>query len=232
MIRVNGREVLTTLEELIKPKYTALLLIDIQNDYCSEGGNSDKVGRDISNLKEIPSRVKPLLQAARNCGVLIVHVMMTYYSTRIVESGPWLRMFYKKLLSEGKNLDELDHASSLLIGGKIEGTWGWQAVDEVAPKAAEIIVRKHRSSAFIGTDLDMILRTNEIRSVVSVGVATEGCVDSTARDAQFFDYYSIIIRDCVATGNSKVHEAALSIMSNRIDVVESPEVINIWNRAN
>jgi len=224
MITIEGREILTTLEELVDPKYTALLLIDVQNDFCSPGGYFDKTGLDMAMLQRIPSRVKPVLEAARLCGVSIVHIRHTYYPNHLAESGAWLRMRYNSRKARGIGRGEY----STLLGGTMDGTWGWQEVDEVAPRPGESVIKKHRSSAFVGTGLDVILRSNGIRSVVSVGVVTEGCVESTAREAQFRDYYSVLLRDCVATTTPEVHEAALLIMSRRLDVVDSSEVMAIW----
>ncbi len=231
MITVSGREIFTTLEELVNPEYTALMLIDIQNHFCSPGGHYDKMGKDMSMLQQVPFRVKPVLEAARRYGVLVVHIQQTCYQRCMTDSGAWLRMIYKKRLIEGKTPGEIEESAALLLlGGPLEGTWGWREVDEIAPEPGEIIVKKHRSSAFVGTDLDMILRTNGIKSVVVVGVVTDGCVESTARDAQFFDYYSIVLRDCVATVAPEMHEAALFVMSGRLDVVDCSEVMKVWAR--
>jgi nicotinamidase-related amidase len=230
MITIEGKQIFTTLEELVNPEYTALLLVDIQNDYCSRGGYLDKVGLDISMARQVPTRVKPVLEAARRCGVLVVHIVMTYYPGRHESSAAWLRMVYKLRVAAAKRLGKPEESAAQWMGETMEGTWGCQEVDEVAPLPGEIIVKKHRSSAFVGTNLDMILRTNGIKSVVSVGVVTEGCVESTARDAQFYDYYSIVLGDCIATGTRELHEAALFIMSNRVDIVDSSEVIEVWSR--
>lgn len=229
MITIDGREVFTTLEELVNPKYTALLLIDIQNDFCSPGGHVDDVGVDMSMLQQVPSRVKPVLETARRCGVLVVHIQHTCYPSHIVESSPWLRGLYKiKSTMQPEPKEMTEESATLLLGGTLEGTWGWQVADEIAAQRSEIIIRKHRASAFIGTDLDMILRTNGIKSVVSVGVVTEGCVALTAWSAYLLDYYSIVLRDCIGSATPEAHEAALLLMSNRLDVVESSEVVKLW----
>jgi nicotinamidase-related amidase len=235
MMVVNNREVLTTLEEIVNPEYTALLLIDIQNDYCSPGGYLDKMGINVSMLQEVPSRVKPVLEAARRCGVFVVHIMQTRYPKPVAESGAWLRMLYKQrlaykqILGDAEGLGKTEESVAHLLGGTLEGTWGWQEADKIAPQPGEIIIKKHRSSAFFGTDLDMILRSNGIKTVVSVGVVTHGCVEMTARGAQFLDYYSVLLRDCVATTSREIHEAALLIMCTRLDVLHSSEVIEVWN---
>lgn len=234
MITIDGREVFTTLEELVNPEYTALLLIDIQNDFCSPGGYFDKMGIDVSVLQQVPSRLRPVLEAARHHGVLVVHIQHTCYPRRMAESGAWLRQIYnqrfadRQRLVEAKGLRKVEESAELLLGFTLEGTWGWQEVPEIAPEPGEVIIKKHRSSAFIGTDLDMILRTNGIKSVVSAGFITEGCVESTARDAVFFDYYSVVLRDCVATPTRQIHDAALLVMSYRLDVVDSSKVMKVW----
>ena len=227
MINIYGKEIFTTLSELVNPEYTALLLIDIQNDFCCQGGSFDKMGLDMSMLQQVPRRVKPVLRAARRSGVLVMHIRNTCHPNHVSDSGAWLHMLLKNV---GIDLKASMKEDQQVLMTTMEGTWGWQEVDEVAPQPGESIIKKHRSSAFIGTDLDMILRSNGIKSVVSVGVATEGCVESTARDAQFFDYYPVLLRDCVATRKSEIHEAAMLVMSTRFDVQDSSEIIDIWDK--
>ncbi|MFN8625112.1 MAG: isochorismatase family cysteine hydrolase [Candidatus Binatia bacterium] len=230
MITIDGRDMLTTLEELVEPRFTALVLVDIMNDYCTPGGYFDKAGADISTLKLVPKRVKPVLEAARSAGVLIVHVQQTLYPGHKVSSGPYLRMGYIKMtLSRQQGSGRAQGNPVPSSGVSIIDTWGWQIVDELTPKPGELIVRKHRSSAFAGTDLDMILRTNGIRSIVVVGDVTEGCAGSTAIDAQFHDYYPVVLRDCVATTEQDVHEAMMFLLTRRLDVVDSADVLKIWS---
>ena len=156
-----------------------------------------------------------------------MHIRNTCHPNHVSDSGAWLHMLLKNV---GIDLKASMKEDQQVLMTTMEGTWGWQEVDEVAPQPGESIIKKHRSSAFIGTDLDMILRSNGIKSVVSVGVATEGCVESTARDAQFFDYYPVLLRDCVATRKSEIHEAAMLVMSTRFDVQDSSEIIDIWDK--
>ncbi len=233
MLEVDGKNVFTTLEELVNPKHTALILIDIQNDYCSPGGSSVKIGRsEVSMCLQIPARVKAVLEAARRAKVLIVHICMTNYPKHETDSPAWLKFMYNRKIARLKNSGKFDDPAKILGAiDVVDGTWGWQEVDVVAPVPGEIIVKKYRSSAFIGTNLDLVLKANQIKSVVCVGVVTDGCVISTARDAQFFDYYSIVLRDCVATDKKEFHEAALLIMTDRVELVESSDVMEIWSRA-
>lgn len=222
MLSIGGKEVLTTLEELVNPKHTALLLVDIQNDFIMPGGYADKLGDDLSAGQQIVPRVKRVLDAARRSGVLVVHIQMTYYNDYLAESPATLRhLLLRAGLKDSPSIEKLPVRC-------IEGTWGWKIVDDLAPLPNELVVRKHRASAFIGTNLDMLLRSNGIKTVTIVGVVTHGCVFSTANDAPIFEYYPVILRDCVATYKKELHDAALLIMGQARDVVDSSEVINLW----
>ena len=89
-------------------------------------------------------------------------------------------------------------------------------------------MRKYRSSGFWGTNLDMLLRSNGIETVIVTGCTTEGCVESTARDAMFNDYYVVLPEDCVASDDPRQHEASLFLMRHRFDVVSSNDILAIW----
>jgi nicotinamidase-related amidase len=113
----------------------------------------------------------------------------------------------------------------------VEGTEGQQIIPELAPKPGDVIVRKYRSSGFWGTNLDMLLRSNAIKSIVVTGATTEGCVESTARDGLFNDYYVIVPEDCVASDDPAQHDASLLLMRHRFDVVPSSEILEMWSGA-
>lgn len=223
MLVVNGREVLTSLEELVNPRQTALLLIDLQNDYIMPGGYFDKQGWTSALRQAIP-QVKRVLEAARHSDVLVVHVQKTLYPDFLAESPVAL---HRRLLRQGyRSVDSVDK----LLPSCIEGTSGWQIIDELAPLPNEVVVKKHRPSAFVGTNLDIILRSNNIKSVIVVGFVTQGCVMATANDAMAFEYYTVVLRDCVASDKRRLHEAALLIMSHVKDIADSKEVIEIWSK--
>ncbi len=222
MLIIRGKEVFTTLEELVDPKHTALLLIDMQNGYVTQGGLFDRLGEDRSAVLAIVPRVKRVLEVARSSGVFIIYVQMTRYPELWTESPASLRMFLLRSgYQEGDPTEKLPSHTNI-------GTRDWAIVDEVAPLQNEVIVRKHRPSAFIGTDMDQILRSNGIKTVVLVGAVTEGCVMATAKDAQLMDYYTMLVQDCVGSGNKKNCDAALLLMSRDMDLPSSEDVIKIW----
>jgi nicotinamidase-related amidase len=111
----------------------------------------------------------------------------------------------------------------------VPGTPGHEFAREFAPLPAELVVRKYRSSGFWGTNLDMLLRSNGIKTVVFGGCTTEGCVESTARDAMFNDYYVVIAADCVASDDPVQHEASMLLMRHRFDIATGADIQAIWH---
>lgn len=219
MITVYGKEVFTTIEEIVEPKHCALLIIDVQNDFFSEDGLFASHGADISALRATLPKIQEVIEEARGAGVLPIYVQHVSYPKHATESPVWIRFQTVRY-----GLPPEEHF-------QLKGSWGAEFVDEIRPRPEDIIVTKHRSSAFIGTDLDMILRSNAIKSVVIVGDVTQGCVESTARDAAMFDYYPVVVQDAVASFDTRLHEASLFVMATRVDLAGADEVIRAWHAA-
>lgn len=220
MIQFRGRSVPTSLDELVEPRSTALLVIDVQNDVFARRGNFEKKGRSLSKGDMILRKLKMIIQEARKANVRVTYTQSGDMRDHISNSAAWLYWTMK--------LHEVDHPDRI-PEHCLEGTWGYQIADEIKPLDNEIVIRKNRPSAFIGTNLDMILRSNGIRTVVVTGLITEGCVDSTARDALFRDYFVVVLEDCVDSVWEDLHEAALKIMRRLwFDVVSSDQVVEIW----
>ena len=89
-------------------------------------------------------------------------------------------------------------------------------------------MKKHRVSAFIHTSLDQVLRSNGIQSVVVTGTATSGCVLGTALDAQWYDYYTVVVRDCIAGGTAARNAVGIALMNEGCDMPTSGEIIELW----
>ena len=217
MIEAHGRQVFTTMEELVDPRHTALVVIDVQNDFCAEGGLMHEMGKDLSMMKPALGNLRRVLEGARAAKVLPIFIQNTWLPQHGVASGPWLRFM---IVRYGMDPDR---------GCTVQDTWGGEILSEVAPAKTEIVVRKWRSNSFIGTNLDLVLRAHEIKTVVITGVVTQGCVESTAREASFRDYYVVVLEDCVATYDRELHEASLKVMRTRVDVAPSDDVLRVWD---
>ena len=218
MIEAQGVQVFTELEEIVDPRYTALLIVDVQRDFCTPEGAAAQRGKDISLAMAAIPKIQSVISAARSSGVLLIYIQNVWLPQHRSVSGAWLRYLMMDGLVDPK------------VGWTIAGTPGAEIVPEIAPHPGDIVVPKSRSNAFFGTNLDVILRCNGIRSVVCVGFVTEGCLESTARDAMIHDYYTVVLEDCTGTYDRKLHEAALSVLRVRVDVVPSDAILEIWSR--
>ncbi|HVT30864.1 MAG TPA: isochorismatase family protein [Lacipirellulaceae bacterium] len=206
------------LSERLDPSTTALVLIDLQNEFCHADGAFARLGHDVSMMPSVAEATHRLLKAARAKNMTIFFVRATYDGE--VLSGP---------LAETYNRRNFKNSQCL------EGSWdaGWYA--DLAPRADalnEIVITKHRFSAFWGTDFDLYLRSNGIRSLVFAGVVTSGCVESTLRDAFFRDYYVVCASDAVAEASLERHRASLAKIGQAFgEVLTAEEIAAVWARA-
>ena len=205
-------DLLMTLPERADPAHAALLVVDMQNDFCAKGGYIEQTVRgDVSGSEAVANAINPLVDAARARGVPII----------------WIRATYDWKDLAGPQLVKYREAGFNAVCCA-EGTWGadWFMVK---PAPGEEIVTKHRYSAFVGTNLDDLLRARRIRSLVVTGVATNVCVDSTLRDGFLRGYYIIVPKEAVGCGNQALHEATLKNVGFLLgDVISYPDVIDLW----
>lgn len=209
---------LTTLAEKVSPHHAAVLLVDVQNDFCAEGGAMHREGRSLSLVQEMIPRLERFLERARSAGVKCVWIKNVYNT-----AANWY-------LSEVWQ----EQAKRKRKGAYIEypvcepNEWNGEFY-KVRPLPHEPVVIKHRYGAFESSDLDLVLRSNGIRTVILTGVATNVCVETTARQAFLRDYYVVFTRDCTATFTKPEHEAALHNIDQFFgQVVSAEEVMACW----
>lgn len=192
------KRVLRGLPDVVDPAHTALLIIDMQNDFCHPEGVMAQRGADISANQSIIPSIASVLNDARAAGAMVLHVQANYGP--LAGSPAWLFG---------------DTEASVALDICLPRTWGAEQVTELAPRPEELTVIKNRYSAFVDTRLETILRSNGIRTVVVCGTATMACVESTVRDAMMRDYRVVVPRDAVAArGHMKaLHDASLDTMS-------------------
>jgi nicotinamidase-related amidase len=192
-------EVLSTLEARVAPQHTALLVVDMQNDYCAPGGASDQNGRDLTMIRSIVPRLRGLIDAARAVGITIVWAKYTLGPGSAGLSGP-------EILRRGHNFRGAD--------ATVKGTWGHEVIAELPYRPDEdLVIEKRRVSCFVGTDLDTCLRGQGIKTLVVTGVMTQTCVETTVRDAMCYDYYVAVVDDCCASGAPAQHETSIRNMA-------------------
>lgn len=220
MITVEGKDVYTELPELVAPAHTALILVDMQRDFIEPDGVFGRMGVELSMYDQSRPRLKKLLEAARENGVLVVHIQNTALPDRMSDSPPQIRFNLRMHSVVREGAEPLRYT--------IPETEGHEFVTELAPLKNELVVRKYRSSAFWGTNLDLLLRSNGIQTVVVSGCTTEGCVESTARDAMFSNYYVVLAQDCVASDDPAQHDASMFLMQHRFDMADGDAISAVW----
>jgi nicotinamidase-related amidase len=222
-MEIEGKQVCTELAELVAPAHTALLLVDMQRDFVEPDGLFGSLGIDLAMYDQTRPRLAALLGAARRHDVLVVHVQNTALPARMSDSPAQLRFNLRMHASARRSGQPLRYT--------VPGTPGHEFVAELAPLPGELVVPKYRSSAYWGTNLELLLRSNGIQTVVVGGCTTEGCVESTARDAMFADYYVVVADDCVGSDDKAQHEASLLLMRHRFDMASGAEIAAVWRAA-
>jgi ureidoacrylate peracid hydrolase len=204
-------EILRTLTERSNPKHAALIVVDVQNDFVSPQGSASKRGEDVGAAMAMVPNLLGLIEEARRVGLTIVYIRTTH--SEWTDTPSWVyRTSQKSGLSTCR-----------------EATWGAEFYAGISPLPTERIVIKHRYSAFINTDLNTVLKARNIQSVLVCGVATNVCVETTARDAYMYDYYVTMIEDCSAAYEPKLHLGTLDNMRRHFGLVASShEIIETW----
>jgi ureidoacrylate peracid hydrolase len=189
---------------------SAVVVVDMQNAFASKGGMLDIAGTDISDAPRVVRSIRDVLDAARQAGILVVHLQMGYKPDLSNSGGPNSPNWHKQLAMHLMNCRPE-------LKGKLltEGTWDFAIVDDLKPNPRDLVVIKTRYSGFAGTTLDSQLRTRGIRYLFFAGIATNVCVESTLRDAYFQDYWPILIADgAMPAGPPSLHEATLFNVEN------------------
>lgn len=220
MICVGSKEVCETLDELVQPSHTALVIIDMQRDFVAPEGAFGQMGIDLSMYSRTIPKLRNLLDSARSAGVLVCHLRNTALPNWMSDAPSQLRFNLRMHAASRRSAKPLQYT--------IPGTPGFEFIDEAAPQDGELIVQKYRSSGFWGTNLDLLLRSNGVKTVVVAGCTTEGCVESTARDAMFNNYYVVIAEDCVGSDDAAQHDASMLLMRHRFDLATGSDIEMSW----
>src|SRR5690625_367311 len=200
------------LPDLITPAETALIVIDMQNDFCAPGGYIDTVmKRDVSAAKAIVPALNNLISAARKHGVPVVWVGSDYRPEKIPYS------MQRKLTL--RNITQVCCEP---------GSWGAEWY-EVKPLPDEAVVIKHTYNGFTGTNLQSVLQEKGIKNLILTGVQTQGCVESTLREAHALGYVAVVPNDAVGSHTPDLHAATLKNVQFLFgEVASSSEIVAAW----
>ena len=204
---------LLTLDDRLAAGRSALIVVDMQNDFCAAGGYVSQLGRDVTACARIVPALAALIASARSNGIPVVWLVAEYEDADV--PAPMLA----KKREMGVSAISCAH-----------GSWGAEFFG-VAPIAGEPVIVKHCYSGFARTDLDAHLRSLGVATVVMTGVQTNVCVESTLRDAHSAGYYIVVARDCVASHMPAQHQATLDNVAFLLgDVVDGEAIVARWAR--
>lgn len=204
------QRVLRELGDIVDPAHTALVVVDVQNDFCHRDGGLAQIGGDMSAVEKAIERLDDTIHAARRAGVPVIFL-------RIVQSPETSSPAWESL--------EPEDGPRLVVAG----SWGADYYAPIGPAEGELEIVKHRHSGFVATTLDLTLRSMGIKTVVFGGVASNVCVEATARDAADYDYYVVVLSDASGAVRDELHQAALYTIRTYIGrVAESAEIATLW----
>jgi ureidoacrylate peracid hydrolase len=201
-----------TLPELIVPAKTAVIVVDVQNDFCSPDGALGKVGQPTESAMAMIPNLQRVLAAARAAKAPVIFIQTIHENA--TDSEAWVGRLAGKVAAICR-----------------KNTWGAEFT-EVAPLPSEPVVIKHRYSAFINTRLDSVLRTLKVENLIMTGVSTNVCVESTARQGYMLDYNIVFWSDCTAAYSQEEHDMSLYNMRTHFGIVATADdVIAQWKTA-
>lgn len=169
---------------------TALIIVDMQNAYCSKNGYLDLVGFDVSGAAPVIVETARIAAACRDAGVAVIYLQNGFAPDQREVGGPAAPVWHKS------NALKFMRANKAYAGKLItHGTWDHAIVSELTPEADDILVPKSRYSGFAGTALEQILQARRIRTLLVCGVATNVCVESTVLDAYHREFFPVMLTD-------------------------------------
>ena len=196
----------------LDPSTTAVVVVDMQNDFASPGGMFDRAGIDIAGVQAIVPNIRAVLEAARANGIFVVYLKMAFQpdlsDAGYPASPTWLK---HSLFEVGTEVTSPDGEPSRIL---IRDYWNTDIVPDLTPKADDVVMYKPRCSGFFETELHDVLTKRGVQRLIVVGATTSVCVDSTVRDAMFRDYHCLVVSDATAEpiaadAQRSNHEASL-----------------------